>query len=112
MSANRMAASTPSRERLQRDLERELGRPAELEQRVLLAQRAVLGHVAPRLPHHPDGRAVDGLAPARAQEAIVHHNLFLAASTAFWNTSSASALSAVKFQVFPPFCFTRKLRLR
>ena len=59
-------------ERLERDLSGELGRLAELEQRVLLAQRAVLGHVAAGLAHEPDGRRVDGLAAAGAEEAIVH----------------------------------------
>ena len=42
----------------------------QLEQRVLLAQRAVLRHVAARLAHEPDGRAVDGLAPTGPEKAI------------------------------------------
>ena len=54
--------------RLQRDLGRELGRAADLEQRVALAQRAVLGHVAAGLPHEPDRRGVDRLAPAGFEE--------------------------------------------
>ena len=65
-------------QRLERDLARELGRLAEIEDGVLLAELAVLGHVAPRLAHEPHRRAIDGLAAARAQEAIVHR---LGAST-------------------------------
>ena len=43
-------------DRLQRDLDGELGRPAHLEEAVLLADRAVLGEVATGLSHHPDRR--------------------------------------------------------
>ena len=68
-------------ERLERDLERELGRLADLEHRVLLAERAVLGHVAARLAHHPDGRAVHGLAAAGAKEPIVHREQRIACYT-------------------------------
>ena len=42
---------------------------ADLEKRVLLADRAILGHVASGLPHEPDGRAVDSLRFAGANEA-------------------------------------------
>ena len=62
----------PEAHRLQRHLHGELRRLAQLEQRVLLAHLPVLGHVAPGLAHEPYGRALDGLAPARAQEAVVH----------------------------------------
>ena len=58
-------------DRLQRDLDGQLGRPAHLEEAVLRADGAVLGQVAARLAHHPDGRALGGLAPAGAQEEIV-----------------------------------------
>ena len=58
--------------RLQRDRHRELGRAADIEQRVALPQRAIIGHVAPGLAHEPDGRRVDRLAPAGFQESIVH----------------------------------------
>ena len=61
-----------STHRLQGDLDGQLGRPAEVEQAVLLPQGAVLGHVSPRLAHEPDRRLVDGLAAARAEEAVVH----------------------------------------
>jgi hypothetical protein len=47
---------------LKGDLHGELGGAAELEEGVLLAQRAVLGHVAPGLAHEPHGGAVDGFA--------------------------------------------------
>ncbi len=44
------------------------GVAADLEQRIALAQGAVLGHVAAGLPHEPDGRGVDRLAPAGFEE--------------------------------------------
>ena len=37
----------------------------------LCADRAILLHVAARLPHQPDGRVVDGLAAAGAEEQAV-----------------------------------------
>ena len=40
---------------------------------VVLAEGAVFRHVAPGLPHEPDGRAIDGFAPARAQESALAH---------------------------------------
>ena len=43
---------------------------------------------------------------------FVGYSRALAASTFFWNTSSASALSEVKFQVLPVFCFTRRFFAR
>ena len=55
-------------DRLQRDFGGEIGRAAEVEQRIALAQRAVLAHVAARLAHEPDGRGVDRLAPAGFEE--------------------------------------------
>src|SRR5882672_1276704 len=58
-------------DRLQRDLGRELGGAADVENAVLLAQRPILGHIATRLSHEPDGRAVDGLPPDRLQESHV-----------------------------------------
>ena len=51
------------------DLGGERGLLADLEQRVLLADGAVLGHVASGLAHEPDGSAVDGLRLAGANEA-------------------------------------------
>src|SRR5439155_1493284 len=56
-------------DRLKRDLGGEVRRVAQLEQRVLLAQGAVLGEVAARLAHEPNRGGVDRLAPARPQEA-------------------------------------------
>src|SRR5712692_7664823 len=56
---------------LQGYLGRELRLVTQLEQRVLLAQRAVLRQVAPRLPHEPHRRDVGGLRAARPQEATV-----------------------------------------
>ena len=44
---------------------------AELEEAHLLADRAVLRHVAAGLAHEPDGRVVDRLAAARAEEHAV-----------------------------------------
>ncbi len=54
--------------RLQRDLGGEIGRAADLEQRIPLAQRPVLAHVPSRLSHEPDRRGVDRLPPAGFQE--------------------------------------------
>ena len=42
--------------RLQRDFGREVGRAAELQKCVVLAERAIFRHVAAGLPHEPDGR--------------------------------------------------------
>ena len=47
-------------DRLQRDLGGEIGRAAEVEQRIALAQRAVLAHVPAGLAHEPDGVASTG----------------------------------------------------
>ena len=52
---------------LPRDV-REIGRTAQLEKRVLLAEGAVFGHVAPGLTHEPDWCGVNRLAPAGFQE--------------------------------------------
>ena len=54
--------------RLERDLGGEVRRAAQLQQRVPLAQRAVLAHVPAGLPHEPDRRGVDRLAAAGAEE--------------------------------------------
>jgi len=62
----------PEAQRLKGDLSGELRIFAELEKGVLLAQRSILRHVAPRLAHHPHRRAVDGFTAACAQKAIVH----------------------------------------
>ncbi len=47
--------------RLQRDFGREVGRAADVEQRIAFAQRTVLAHVASSLAHEPDWRGVDRL---------------------------------------------------
>ena len=54
---------------------------------------------------------LEGAEPPVLRRAV-GYSLALAASTFFWNTSSASALSEVKFQVLPPFCFTRRVFAR
>ena len=46
---------------LERDRDGEIGVAADVEQRIALAQRTILGHVAPGLAHEPDGGGVDGL---------------------------------------------------
>jgi hypothetical protein len=56
-------------ERLQRDLRRHLRVAAHLDEGELLADRAVLGEVAPGLPHQPDGRRVDGTLRAGIEKA-------------------------------------------
>ena len=69
MSANITAASTSWRtHRLQRHLGAQLGCVSDIEEPVALADRAVLGERAPRLPHEPHGCAPDGLAPRGANE--------------------------------------------
>ena len=55
-------------DRLQRDFGREVGRAADVEQRMALAQGAVLAHVAAGLAHEPDRRRVDRLQPAGFEE--------------------------------------------
>ena len=54
--------------RLERDFGREIGRSTEIEQRIALAQRAVLAHVPAGLAHEPDWRRVDRLPPAGFEE--------------------------------------------
>ncbi len=54
--------------RLQRHLRAELGGSGNLEEAVLLSQRAVLGQRAAGLPHEPDRRPLGRLAPQRANE--------------------------------------------
>src|SRR6266581_442169 len=56
-------------DRLERDLGGEVGRVTQLEQRVLLAQRAIFREVTARLAHEPDRGGVDGLAATRPQKA-------------------------------------------
>ncbi len=55
--------------RLKRDFGRQIGRSAQLEQRVAFAQRAVLAHVASGLSHEPDWRGVDWLEAAGSKKA-------------------------------------------
>src|SRR5581483_824155 len=58
--------------RLQRDLGGQLRRAVDLEEPVALPQRAVLRKRPARLPHEPDRRALDGLAPRGAHEQRFH----------------------------------------
>src|SRR5207249_11646217 len=60
--------------RLERHLGAELGCPRELEERVPLAERAIFGERAPGLPHEPDRRALDLLAPESAHQKRLGHN--------------------------------------
>ncbi len=59
-------------ERLQRDGDRERRIPAEIQERVLLAQRAILRQIPAGLTHEPDGSGVHRFEPARPEETIVH----------------------------------------
>ena len=47
---------------------REIGRAAQIEQRIALAQRAVLAHISAGLAHEPHRRRVDRLLPAGVEE--------------------------------------------
>ena len=58
--------------RLQRDLGGQLRRAVDLEERVLLANRPVLGQRAPRLPHEPGRGPLGRLTPCGAHEERVH----------------------------------------
>ena len=60
-------------DRLERHLGAELRRAGELEERVALAKRAVLGQRAARLAHEPHRRAFNLLAPERAHEKRLGH---------------------------------------
>ena len=64
--------------RLERHLGAELGRARDLEERVAFAQSAVLGQRAPGLAHEPHRRALDLLAPQRADQERVGHGRTLA----------------------------------
>ena len=59
-------------DRLEGHLGGQLGLAADLEQRVLGPDRAVLGHIPPSLPHEPDRGGVDRLPPAGTKKAVVH----------------------------------------
>ena len=59
-------------DRLQRDRGGEIRLAADVEQRIALTQRPVLGHVAAGLAHEPDGGGVDRLSSAGSEEPIVH----------------------------------------
>ena len=74
MSANITAASTSCRRhRLQRHLGAQLGGVGDLEERVSLADGAILGKRAARLAHEPHRRPLDVLAPGGADEKRVVH---------------------------------------
>jgi hypothetical protein len=57
------------------------------------AQGAVLGHVASGLPHEPDGRAVDFLKAAGAEEAIVHSRIIASGQGRAWSVTSVMTQS-------------------
>ena len=57
---------------LERHLGRQLRRLVDLEERVPLADRAVLGQRAPGLPHEPHRRPLDGFTPRGADEQRFH----------------------------------------
>ena len=59
-------------ERLEGELDGELGRPDGLEDVAIPAQLPVLGQVSAGLAHEPHRGAVDGFAPEGAQESVVH----------------------------------------
>ena len=48
-------------DRLQRDLGGQVGRAAQIEQRIPLAQCAIFAHIPAGLAHEPDGRGIDRL---------------------------------------------------
>ena len=64
--------------RLQRHLGAQLRRAGDVEERMPLADRAVLRQRPPRLAHEPDGGALDRLAPRGAHEERLRHGLTLA----------------------------------
>ena len=60
-------------DRLERDLRRQLGRLAQLKDRVLRAERTIFCHITARLAHEPDRRTINRFTPAGFEEAIVYH---------------------------------------
>ena len=86
-------------QRLQRGLDRQLRRLAQRQEVHALAQRAVLRQVAAGLPHDPQRRAVDRLAPAGAQEAVVHARTSAKAAAAaaiVWSITASSCAAETK----------------
>ena len=74
MSANITAASTPWRRTgCSVTSAQSSGVLRDLEERVPLADRAVLGQRAARLAHEPDRRPLDRLAPRGAHEERLRH---------------------------------------
>jgi hypothetical protein len=73
MSANRIAASTPSsRTGMERDLGAQLRGLGDARGSRSARGAPVLGERAAGLAHEPDRRRVDGLEPAGAEEPVVH----------------------------------------
>ena len=72
--------------RLQRHFRRQFRRPTEIEQRIALAQRPVLAHVAARLAHEPDWSRVDRLPSAGCQESAARIGQFVTLSR--WRASA------------------------
>ena len=77
--------------RLQGHFDGELRCPHHREEVRALAHGTVLGEIASRLAHHPDGRPLDREASARAEEEIVHRPATIARTAA----ASASAVGLV-----------------
>ena len=65
-------------DRLQRHLGAKLGLAADVEEAVAFADLAVFGKRAAGLPHEPDGRPLDRLAPRGPDEEGLHHGPRLA----------------------------------
>ena len=81
---------------LQRDLARQLRRPAAGEEVGLRAKRAVFRQVASGLTHDPDWRAFDALLPARTRKQRVAH------ATASSDSATAATVSAMSSTVCAP----------
>src|SRR5207249_5924289 len=76
-----------------RDARAQLGLARDLEDPVLLPQRAVFGQAPPRLPHVPHRRALDALASQRANEERGGHDT--ASRTAAPSMASSARSSGI-----------------
>ena len=77
-------------DRLDRHLRREIGGRAQGHEVHAAADLAVLGKVAPRLPHQPDGRPGNGFFPAGAEEQVGGraHAVTRRAATSRWSRAA------------------------
>jgi hypothetical protein len=80
---------------LKRDLRGQVGNPADLQERMALANCAVLGHVPARLTHEPDWCRVDRLPPAGVEEAGGRHSLTVILSSSRARVTSSSSHSGL-----------------